>query len=54
MSLELDPNCLHTIERIAHCELELGNIEISKQLFNSALNKVEEEHNNSHPIQEKI
>lgn len=53
MSLDLDPNCLHTTERIAHCELELGNIEISKQLFNNALNKIQEDAS-SDPILEKI
>jgi hypothetical protein len=55
MSLELDPNCLHTTERIAHCELELGNIEVSKQLFNIALNKIlEDESSDVYPILEKI
>jgi len=45
---------LHTIERIAFCELELGNIEQSKELFISAMTTIKEELNDEHPILEKI
>jgi len=54
LAYDLDNLCLHTIERIAFCELEMLNIDKSKELFNSAMTKIKEEHNDEHPILEKI
>ena len=51
---DLDTNCLHTLERIAHCELELRNIEISKELFTKAQLLIKEKYEEDHPILEKI
>lgn len=51
---DLDSNCLHTLERIAHCELELRNIEKAKELFTKAIYLIKELYDEDHPILEKI
>lgn len=51
---DLDKDCLHTLERIAHCELELRNIDKSKELFNKATQLIKNNHDDDHPILEKI
>lgn len=45
---------MHTLERIAHCELELRNIEKAKDLFTKAIHLIKELYDEDHPILEKI